>query len=159
LQPGNYTAILAGKDGGTGIGVVEVYDLATNVFADLTNVSTRGFVGTGQAVLIGGFITGGGNGFTQVVVRGLGPSLTQFGVTGVLANPELTLVDGNGNIVRSNKDWKDTQQAAIQATGLAPSFDVESAIVVTLAAGNYTAILQGNGGGTGIGLVEIYKVR
>jgi hypothetical protein len=61
--------------------------------------------------------------------------------------------------VRSNKDWKDTQQAAIQATGLAPSFDVESAIVVTLAAGNYTAILQGNGGGTGIGLVEIYKVR
>jgi hypothetical protein len=59
LQPGNYTAILEGKDGGTGIGVVEVYDLATNVFADLTNVSTRGFVGTGQAVLIGGFITGG----------------------------------------------------------------------------------------------------
>jgi hypothetical protein len=60
------------------------------------------------ALLIGGFITGGGNGFTQVVVRGLGPSQTQFGVTGVLANPELTLFDGNGNIVRSNKDWKDT---------------------------------------------------
>ena len=92
-------------------------------------------------------------------VRGLGPSLTQFGVTGVLANPEITLFDGSGNIVRSNKDWKDKQQAAIQATGLAPLFDVESTILVTVPPGNYTAILSGNGGGTGIGLVEIYKVR
>ena len=158
MQPGNYTAILAGKDGGTGIGVVEVYDLATNVFADLTNVSTRGFVGTGQAVLIGGFITGGGNGFTQVVVRGLGPSLTQFGVTGVLANPVLTLVDSNGNRT-SNNNWRDAQQAAIQATGLAPPNNLESAIVVTVPPGNYTAILSGNGGGTGIGLVEVFKLR
>ena len=158
LAPGNYTAILAGNNGGTGIGLVEVYDVTPNVFSELTNVSTRGFVGTDQAVMIGGFITSGGNGSTQVVVRGLGPTLAQFGVTGVLADPTLTLVDANGNRT-SNNNWKDTQQAAIQATGLAPPNNLESAILVTVAPGNYTAILQGNGGGTGIGLVEIYKVR
>ena len=159
LQPGNYTAILAGKNGTSGVGLVEVYDINASVFAELTNVSTRGFVGSGESVMIGGFITGGGNGSTQVVVRGLGPTLSQFGVSGVLADPALTLVDGNGNVVRSNNNWKDTQQAAIQVTGLAPPNDLESAIIVTVAAGNYTAILQGNGGGTGIGLVEVYKLR
>jgi hypothetical protein len=158
LTPGNYTAILAGKNGGTGIGLVEVYDVTTGAFAELTSVSTRGFVGTGDGVMIGGVAIRGGNGFTQVVVRGLGPTLAQFGVTGVLADPTLTLVDSNGNQT-SNNNWKESQQAAIQATGLAPPNDLESAIVITLAAGNYTAILEGNGGGTGIGLVEIYKVR
>jgi hypothetical protein len=93
-----------------------------------------------------------------VVVRGLGPSLTQFGVTGVLANPVLTLVDSNGNRTINN-NWKDKQRAAIQATGLAPPNNLESAIFVTVPPGNYTAILSGNGGGTGIGLIEIYKVR
>src|SRR5438128_5624436 len=159
LQPGNYTAILSGKNGTTGVGLVEVYDIETGVFAALTNVSTRGFVGTGDNVMIGGFITAGGNGSTQVVVRGLGPTLTQFGVSGALADPALTLVDSNGNIVRSNNNWKDTQQVAIQATGLAPPNDLEAAMVVTVATGNYTAILSGNGGGTGIGLVEVYNVR
>jgi hypothetical protein len=76
-----------------------------------------------------------------------------------LADPFLTLVDANGNELGHNNDWKESQQAAIQATGLAPPNDLESAIVITLAAGNYTAILEGNGGGTGVGLVEIYKVR
>jgi hypothetical protein len=75
-----------------------------------------------------------------------------------LSDPKLTLLDVNGNVVRSNNNWKDTQQAAIQATGLAPPNNVESALVVTVAAGNYTAILEGSNGGTGIGLVEIYKV-
>jgi hypothetical protein len=159
LQPGNYTAVLAGKNGTTGIGLVEVYDIKPGVFAELTNVSTRGFVGTGQSVMIGGFITSGGNGSTQVLVRGLGPTLTQFGVSGVLADPEVTLVDGNGNVVQNNNDWKNTQQAAIQATGLAPPNDLEAAILATVAAGHYTAILSGHGGGTGIGLVEVYKLR
>ena len=82
----------------TGIGLVEVYDISPGVFAELTNVSTRGFVGTGQSVMIAGFITSGGNGSTEVVVRGLGPSLTQpFGVSGALADPVVTLVDSNGN--------------------------------------------------------------
>jgi len=158
LQPGNYTAILSGKNGTTGVGLVEVYDVATGDPAKLTNVSTRGFVGTGEEVMIGGFITSNGIP-TQVVVRGLGPTLTQFGVSGALADPVVTLVDGNGNVVQNNNDWKNTQQADIQATGLAPPNDLEAAILATLAAGHYTAILSGNGGGTGIGLVEVYKLR
>jgi hypothetical protein len=158
LQPGNYTAILAGKNNTTGVGLVEMYDISSGVFAELTNVSTRGHVGLGDDVMIGGFIAGGGNGSIEIVVRGLGPTLTQFGVAGALSDPKLTLLDVNGNVVRSNNNWKDTQQAAIQATGLAPPNNVESALVVTVAAGNYTAILEGSNGGTGIGLVEIYKV-
>jgi hypothetical protein len=136
---------------------VEVYDITTGAFGELTNVSTRGSVGTDQNVMIGGFITAGGNGRTQVVVRGLGPTLTQSGISGVLADPALRLVDSNGNIVRGNNNWKDSQQVAIQATGLAPPNDLEAAILATVAAGHYTAILSGNGG-TGIGLVEVYKL-
>jgi len=158
LQPGNYTVILSGKNGTTGVGLVEVYDISPGVFAELTNVSTRGFVGSGQSVMIGGFINSGGNGSTQVVIRGLGPTLAQLGVSGALANPVVTLVNGNGVVVKTNDDWKNTQQAAIEATGLAPPNDLESAMVVTVAAGNYTAILSGSGGGTGIGLVEVYKL-
>ena len=108
LQPGNYTAVLSGKNNTTGVGLVEVYDIERSVSSALTNVSTRGFVGTDQNVMIGGFITEGGNGSTEVVVRGLGLTLTQFGVSGALADPALTLVDSNGNIGRSNNNWKDT---------------------------------------------------
>jgi streptogramin lyase len=159
LQPGNYTAILAGKNGTTGIGLVEVYDLSPSAFSELTNVSTRGFVGTGPNVMIGGIITSGGNGVTQVIVRGLGPSLTQHGVSGALADPTLELHDVNGTLLASNNNWRGIQQAEIQATGMAPQNDLESALVVTLPAGQYTAILAGNGGGTGIGLVEVFKLR
>jgi hypothetical protein len=161
LPPGNYTAILSGKNGTTGVGLVEVYDISPGVFAELTNVSTRGFVGTGQQVMIGGFITSGGNGAAQVVVRGLGPTSSQppFNLSGTLADPVVTLVDCNGNVVQNNNDWKNTQQAAIQATGLAPPNDLEAAVLATVAAGHYTAILSGNGSGTGIGLVEVYTLR
>jgi sugar lactone lactonase YvrE len=161
LPPGNYTAILSGKSGTTGIGLVEVYDISPGVFSELTNVSTRGFVGTGNSVMIGGFITSGGNGSTEVVVRGLGPTLAAppFNLAGTLADPVVTLVDHNGMVVQTNDNWKNTQQAAIQATGLAPSNDVESAMVVTVATGSYTAILSGKNGGTGIGLVEVYNVK
>jgi len=156
LQPGNYTAILSGKNGTTGVGLVELYDITGGASAELTNVSTRGFVGTGDNVLIAGFIS---NGSTQVVVRGLGPTLAQpqFGVSGALADPVVTLVDGNGNAVQTNDNWKNTKQGAIQATGFAPPNDLEAAILAPVAAGNYTAILSGNGG-TGIGLVEVYKL-
>ena len=157
LQPGNYTAILSGKNGTTGVGLVELYDISPGTSAELTNVSTRGFVGTGEDVLIAGFIS---NGSTQVVVRGLGPTLAQpqFGVPGALADPVVTLVDGNGNVIQTNDNWKNTQQAAIQATGFAPPNDLEAAILAPVAAGNYTAILSGNNGGTGIGLIEVYKL-
>ena len=164
LQPGAYTAIMSGTNSTTGNGLVEVYDLATSTFSQLTNVSTRGFVGTGDNRMIGGFVTSGGNGSTQVVVRGLGPTLGQppFNLSGVLADPFLTLVDGNGMTVQNN-NWKDTQQAAIQAASCngstcAPPNDLEAAILITVPPGNYTAILEGNGGGTGIGLVEVYKL-
>ncbi len=159
---------MSGKNSTTGNGLVEVYDLATSTFSQLTNVSTRGFVGTGDTVMIGGFITAGGNGSTQVVVRGLGPTLGQppFNVPNVLADPALTLVDRNGNIVGSNNNWKDKpgQAAAIQAASCngstcAPPNDLEAAFLATIPAGNYTVILEGNGGGTGIGLVEVYKLR
>jgi hypothetical protein len=160
LQPGSYTAILSGKNGTTGVGLVELYDISPGTSAELTNVSTRGFVGTGDNVLIAGFIASGGNGSTQVVVRGLGPTLAQpqFGVSGTLADPWLTLVDSNGNAVQTNDNWKNTQQAEISATGKAPPNDLEAAILATVSAGNYTAILSGNGLGTGIGLVEVYKL-
>ena len=157
LQPGNYTAILSGKNASTGIGLVELYDMNPDASAELTNVSTRGFVGTGDDVLIAGFIASGS---TQVVVRGLGPTLgqPQFGVSGTLADPVVTLVNRNGTVVQTNDNWKNTQQTAIQATGLAPPNELEAAILAPVAAGNYTAILSGNGGGTGIGLVEVYKL-
>jgi hypothetical protein len=161
LQPGKYTAILRGNNGTTGVGLVEVYDISPGVFAELTNVSTRGFVGTGNNVMIAGIITSGGNGSTQIVVRGLGPTLAAppFSIAGALADPVVTLVDQNGVVVKTNDNWKNTQQAAIQATGLAPPNDLESAMVVTVAPGRYTAILSGQSGGTGIGLVEVYKLR
>ena len=158
VEPGNYTAILSGRNSTTGIGLVEVYDVGNPFVAQLTNVSTRGFVGTGQAMMIGGFIAGGSKYSIQVVVRGLGPSLAQHGVSGALADPVVRLFDGNGNLVSTNNNWKDKEQAAIQATGLAPPNDLEAAILATVQPGNYTAILSGNAGGTGIGLVEVYKL-
>jgi hypothetical protein len=158
LQPGNYTAILSGNNGTTGVGLVEVYDISGGGLSELTNVSTRGLVGTGENVVIAGFIASGGDGSTQVVVRGLGPTLVQFGVSGTLADPTVTLMDSNGNVVQSNDNWKDSQQTEIQNSGLQPTNDLEAAILATVPAGNYTAILSGNGGGTGIGLVEVYKL-
>jgi hypothetical protein len=159
LQPGAYTAILSGKNSTTGAGLVEVYDLTTATSAELTSVSTRGFVGTGDNVLIGGFISSGGNGSVEVIVRALGPTLAQFGVSGALADPTLSLMDGNGNVVAFNDNWKATQQTAIQATGFAPPNDLESTILATLPNGNYTAIVSGKNGATGVGLVEVYKVQ
>ncbi len=160
LQPGNYTAILAGKNGNTGVGLMEVYDISPGpgVFAELTNVSTRGFVGSGQDVMIGGFISSGGNGSLQVIIRALGPTLSQFGVSNALIDPTLALVNSNGQVLASNDNWKNTQQAQIQATGFAPPNDLESAIYATLPNGNYTAIVSGKNGATGVGLLEVYKV-
>jgi sugar lactone lactonase YvrE len=154
LQPGTYTTVMHGKDSTTGIGLLEVY----STLSGLTNVSTRGFVGTGDHVLIGGFISSGGNGSLPVIIRALGPTLTQFGVSGALADPTLALVDGNGNVVASNDNWKNTQQTAIQNSGFAPPNDLESAISATLTNGNYTAIVSGKNGTTGVSLLEVYKV-
>jgi plastocyanin len=144
LAPGPYTAIVRGKNGGTGIGLVEAYDVNLAANSKLINISTRGFVDTGDNVMIGGFIVGGG-GSATVVLRAIGPSLSNppFNLTGVLQDPTLSLFDANGVIITSNDNWKDTQQAELQATGLAPTDDHESAILVTLPAGSFTVIVRG----------------
>ena len=160
LQPGAYTAILAGKNNGTGIGLVEIYDTSSAANSQLANISTRGFVLTGNDVMIGGFILGGNNN-TRVVVRGIGPSLAPFGLSPVLADPTLELHDGNGALLISNDDWQDDPSAAGQLTalGLAPQDPKESGIFQSLPPGVFTAILAGKNGATGIGLVEIYNVH
>ena len=159
LAPGPYTAIVQGKDGTTGIGLVEAYDLDEPVDSELANISTRGFIDTGDNVMIGGFIIGPeGLGDATVLVRGIGPSLADFGVPGALQDPTLELHDGSGNTLMTNDDWKDDQQSEIEATGLAPSDDRESAILSTLAPGAYTAIVRGALDTTGVGLVEVYHL-
>jgi len=157
LQPGSYTAILSGNNSTTGNGLVEVNDLSLAASSRVTNISTRGFVGTGDSVMSAGIIASGGNGSVKVIVRALGPTLTQFGVNGVLGDPTLALVNGNGNVVASNDNWKNTQQAVIQNTLLAPANDLEPAILATLANGNYTTIVAGKNNEKGVALVELYK--
>lgn len=160
LNPGTVvTAILAGKDGGTGVGLVEVYDADPAGDAQLTNISTRGFVQSGSNVMIGGFVLSGSN--TRVVLRGRGPWLSQFGLSPVLADPTLELYDANGTLLISNDDWQNDPTSAAQLTGhsLAPDNPKESGIFVSLPAGTYTAILAGKNGAAGLGLIEIFNVQ
>lgn len=157
LNPGAYTAVVRGAGSSTGVALVEVYDLSSGAASKLANISTRGFVQTGTNVMIGGFIYGGGPAATNIVIRALGPSLAGAGVTNFLADPTLELFDGNGNSVAANDNWKDTQQAAITATGLQPANDSEATLLMTsLTRGPYTAIVRGKDGGTGVGIVEAY---
>jgi hypothetical protein len=159
LQPGTYTAIVRGVNNTTGIALVEGYELDSTA-TRLVNVSTRGRVGVGDDVLIGGLIITGGNSKT-VIVRALGPSLGTGAhpLAGVLVNPVLELHDGSGNVLSSNDDWVNSpQHAAIVASGLAPSHSLESAILTTLSPGDYTAIVRGVNSATGIGLVEVYDL-
>ena len=129
LQPGAYTVILAGKDGGTGIGLVEVYDLDQQSDSMLANISTRGSVGTGDDVLIGGFILGpDGGASSTILVRAIGPSLAAAQVAGPLEDPEIELYDSNGASIAFNDNWKETQQTDIEAAQLAPADDRESAM-------------------------------
>jgi len=154
---GGYTAILRGKNGATGIGLVEAYDLNAAANSKLANISTRGFVDTGDNAMIGGFILGGGT--ADVLVRAIGPSLTSFGVAGALQDPVLELHDGFGTLIVSNDNWKETQQTEIAATGLPPSSDKESAILMTLLPAPYTAIVRGKNDTTGVALVEVYELN
>jgi uncharacterized delta-60 repeat protein len=159
LSPGAYTAFLQGKAATTGIGLAEIYDVDPGVNAQATNQSARGFVGTGNDVLIGGIIVGGPTGSMQrVLVRALGPSLGSFGVASPLANPMVSLRDANGNVIANNDNWQDSQQADIAATGKAPPNTKESAILALLAPGKYTAIVTGKSGTTGTGLIEFYSL-
>jgi hypothetical protein len=154
-----YTAIVRGKNDTTGIGLVEVYDLGQGANSKLANISTRGFVETGDNAMIGGFILGGAGASSRVVVRAIGPSLGALGVAGALSDPTLELKDANGSTVMSNDDWRQTQEAEIIATGLAPTDNRESALVVSLPNGSYTGIVRGAGNTTGVGLVEVYNLQ
>ena len=159
LPPGGYTAIVAGKDGSSGVGMVELYDLDANSGSKLANISTRGMVQTGSGVMIGGFIFGNGAASEKVIIRALGPSLSS--VAGVLSDPTLALHNGEGTLLISNDNWRDdaAQAAAITATGIPPQNDFESAIVTSVPPGAYTAIVAGKGGVTGVALAEVYHLQ
>jgi cytochrome c peroxidase len=164
LAPGAYTAVLTGINQTTGIGLLEIYDLDQTVESQLANLSTRGFVGAQNNVMIGGFILGGNPpqaGNTRVAVRGLGPSLSQFGLTNLLPDPTLELHDANGATLITNDNWTDDPATAalLTANGLALPNSNESAIFTTLPPGQFTAVLAGKNGGTGIGIIEVYNLR
>ena len=160
LAPGNYTAVVRGNSPGTGVALIEVYDL-DQASGKLANISTRAFVSTGADVTIAGFILGNKSGPSSVVIRGLGPSLAASGVTGSLSNPALELRDGDGVLLATNNDWHDdpVQAGKLIAAGLAPSDNHEAGIAATLPPGRYTALLAGENNSTGIGLVEVYVLE
>lgn len=159
LNPGTYTAILRGANNGTGIGTVEVYDLDQTVDSKLANISTRGFVDTGDNVMIGGTIITGTTS-ANVLIRAIGPSLTNFGVPNALQDPTLELHNAQGGTIASNDNWVDSPDAAaISATKLQPSDNRESAILQNLGPGAYTAIVRGSGNSTGVALVEAYQLQ
>jgi hypothetical protein len=160
LNPGTYTAIVTGKNNTSGVGLIEVYDLSPAVPGQLGNISTRAFVSSADDIVIAGFILGGNNGDDRIVVRGIGPSLAAVGVTNVLANPMLELHDSNGAVLLANNNWQDdpVQVAQLNAAGLAPTNNLESALAATLSPGLYTALLSGVNNGTGVGLVEVYDL-
>jgi len=162
LPPAAYTATVTGANGGNGVGLVEVYDLDSAANARLGNISTRGSVQTADNVMIGGFALGGSSiNPAKVVVRGLGPSLAAAGINAPLANPTLQLFDSNGQSVAFNDNWQDdaNQAAQLQALNLAPTNPGEAAIVMMLPPGLYTTVVAGQGGGTGIGLIEVYATQ
>jgi hypothetical protein len=167
LAPGRYTAIVQGINNTTGVALVEAYDLAPSSGSILGNVSTRSFVQTGDNVMIGGFIVQG----TQpknVIIRAIGPELSQHGVPDFLADPTLELHNGTGALIASNDNWQQTiiggiitqdQVQNIQNSGHAPADATESAIIANLPPGNYTAIVRGVNNTTGVALVEVYDLH
>lgn len=153
-----YTAVIHGADGTGGIGLVEVYDLGSGPGASVLNISTRGDVQTGDNVMIGGFIVSG-DGTQRVLVRAIGPTLADAGISDPLDDPTLSLVNGQGTEIDFNDNWMDSpDKAAIEATTVAPTNPKESAVLETLSPGNYTAIVRGGAGTTGTGLVEVYAL-
>ncbi len=157
INPGAYTVVVHDRSNTTGIGLFEVYDLDQAAGSRLANISTRGFVDTGDNILIGGTIVTG-NGPANVLVRAIGPSLTKAGVSNALQDPKLDLYNSQGQIIASDDNWKDSQQADIAATTIPPSDDRESAILRTLPPGQYTATVRGVNGTSGVAVVEAYQL-
>jgi hypothetical protein len=160
FQPGNYTAVVRGKGGATGVALVELFDLGTASIdassdARLANISTRGLVQTGDNVMIGGFIISQVQ--SKVLVRAIGPSLP---VAGALPDTLLELHSANGDTIAFNDDWQTSDQAQqIKDIGIPPTDPHESAIVATLNPGSYTAVVRGKNAATGVGLVEVYALK
>ena len=157
LSPGAYTAHVTAEDGASGVGLLEIYDVDRGSASRLANISARGFVGTGDDVLIGGFIIRG-NDDARVLVRGIGPSLAAAGINAALADPLIEIRDSNGSLVTANSNWEEVQTDEIRETSLAPTDFREAAAVLALPRGAYTAILRGSGGTTGVGLIEIFRL-
>jgi erythromycin esterase-like protein len=157
LEPNQlYTAVMRGAGDSTGVGLVEVYDLDPGADSKLANISTRGFVETGSNVMIAGSIVVGDAGSSQTVLtRAIGPSLP---VNGRIGDPTLELVNGDGAVVRSNDNWRTDQEHATEATTIPPPDDREAVILAKLRPGNYTAVVRGAGGSTGVALVEVYAL-
>jgi hypothetical protein len=167
LQPGNYTAIVSGVNNTLGVALVEVYDLNSGASSNLGNISTRSFVQTGEHVMIGGFIVQG-SGPKRVIIRAIGPELTQHGIADALADPRLELHNGTGALIATNDNWQTTilggiitnnQVSDIQNSGRAPTAASESAIIADLQPGNYTAIVSGVNNTLGVALVEVYDLN
>jgi len=168
LPPGNYTAIVRGVNDTTGVGLVEVYDLNPGTASSpiLRNISSRSLVLSDENVMIGGFIVQG-SGPKRVIVRAIGPELTQYGVQNVLTDPTLELHDGRGAVIARNDNWQATvlggiitrdQVMDIQNSGHAPTESSESAIIADLSPGRYTAIVRGKNIIVGVALVEVYDL-
>jgi uncharacterized delta-60 repeat protein len=152
-----YTAIVRPARGSSGIGLVELYDLdPPESSARLANISSRGNVLGGDKAMISGFVINGSAsmGPVKALVRGIGPTIP---LPGTLQDPTLELHD-SASVIAANDDWKTTQQSDIEATGLPPANDRESAILRWFPMGAHTAILRGKNNGTGIGLLELYDV-
>jgi len=157
LPPGNYTAVLRGTDGSAGVALVELYDLDA-AKSSVRNISTRGLVGTGDDVLIGGFIVAGQSP-VPLIIRAIGPSLAGFGAEGVLADPVLELDGQDRSLIYSNDNWRSDQEQQIINTNIPPADDREAAIIATLSPDRYTAIIRGAGDTTGVALVEVYNLE
>lgn len=157
LAPGAYTATMTAQDGGRGVGLLEVFAADNVADARLANLSARGYVGSEDEVMIGGYIVRGA-GSLRLLVRAIGPSLASYGIAEPVRDTTIEVYDSNGALIAMNDNWAETQPNEISATSLAPSNPLEAAVILNLPAGAYTAIVRGSGDATGIALLEVFRL-
>jgi hypothetical protein len=155
VPPGAYTAVVHGVNGGTGVGLVEAYDLNLGAVSKFANIATRGSVQTGDNVMIGGFIILGPDP-QKLIVRAIGPSLP---IGNRLGDPTLRLLNANGDLIGENDNWRSDQEAEIAATGIPPADNAEAALIRTVPPDFYTAIVRGVDESSGVAVVEVYAIE